>query len=354
MKLADNKLRTVSWAILVLLVCLSLILGVFIKTVSADTKPYIKANGADVFAGGWFENGGCNTALGGIYQTGRGANDDKLGGILTFAESAPARGSSSQYGAFALGLIEGTGIPAPGNQYGFASRGNTALSFANTGVPGGNWGGMFEGSSAVAHCIPNYYSQNTDTTAAISINPVDFTGTGHRWFSGSPSFSINSAVSIAPGTNVTLFVNGNLYINANISYAGGYTAANTPKFAVVVRGNIYIGQAVNTLTGFYSAQPSNLSSPGTQGRIWTCAPGATDPTPAFLRGCTNRLTVNGAVNAAQVMLVRTGGDVLDNNTNPAEVFNYTPEMIINGGFFDDGTTGNALKIDSVISLPPVF
>ena len=85
------------------------------------------------------------------------------------------------------------------------------------------------------------------------------------------------------------------------------------------------------------------------------------PTAVYVSSaCRTKLTLNGAVVAKQVNLLRSNGDVASatageasSSGNIAEVFNFTPEMVIGGGFFNSAAV-NQYKIESLISLPPVF
>src|SRR5476651_2537144 len=145
--------------------------------VYADTYPYLKVFGGDVWAGGWFKdsvNGTCSTSSPyqdpangpGVTQSNPGGTSgtaQDIGGILTYANDAGG-GSSTEFGAFSLGQIDTTGPNA-----GFYSDSHTAtskstkLSFA---TPGGSQdGGLFEGDVQQGHCIPDYYDskQNSPT-----------------------------------------------------------------------------------------------------------------------------------------------------------------------------------------------
>jgi hypothetical protein len=82
--------------------------------------------------------------------------------------------------------------------------------------------------------------------------------------------------------------------------------------------------------------------------------------------CGNKLTFNGAVVAKQMWLFRTNGDLAtapkdekSSSDNIAEVFNYTPDMVLAGQLLpSDRSTqinlGYTPLYDSVLSLPPVF
>src|SRR3990170_3374785 len=110
-----NK-KNIFLAGLLLAVCLSL---APINKAYADTRPYFKAFGADVFAGGWFNQSTspCSTSLDPpspyqdeYYRSSTQPPDKRYGGILTYAKQDSNGfadgGSSSQYGAFGLGLVD--------------------------------------------------------------------------------------------------------------------------------------------------------------------------------------------------------------------------------------------------------
>jgi hypothetical protein len=362
-------------ALLSVLFSFSLLTPVF-----ADQRPYFKSFGSDVMSGGWYANGAtCPTALSSYYQdnmTSGGSADS--GGIQAYAKSSGANangGSSSQFAAFALGVIEGNA----GASYGFYSGGINPgdkynnLTFADD--PG--WGGRFQGTARQSHCIPDYYGKKpvaspvigtlTSGTAsnAYSANgagaPFALTGTG----GGAP-------VTIGAGKAITIYVDGNAYIDRNIVYQLT-TATEVPKFALVARGSIYIDPAVSRLDGLYIAQinPADLNPVNNDtGVIWTCHPNNTDPVlytyPTV--NCRSKLTLrNAAFIAKQINLLRVNGDVASATTaedafgtaegsgNIAELINYSPAMVLGGPFFNPTTAvSNQLKTDSIISLPPVF
>lgn len=394
-----NRLSRFSLAVLFMAVSLA-------APVSADvqTKPYFKTYGADVMSGGWFYGAsGCDTSDSSNYQDPGFSNatyprDDKHGGILTYANQNPANpanatgGSSSQYGAFALGQVDGN---ASGN--GFYSGGSsstsgyakTLLTFANSTA---NWGGVFElgpGNAGIrmSTCIPDYYSKRPSTgpnlgsplNGAISqVQGGTYRGLSYGACSPGVYCLTQTNVQINAGTRMVIFVNGNVYIDKNITYQA-HDANSIPKFTLVVKGSIYISGSVTRLDGFYIAQPSSSSVSADDGMIWTCHDNTTNALyyriPA--NQCNNTLVVNGALVAKQVNFLRLKGNVSTANTsednfstvntcmtsgcNVAEVINYTPEMAIGGSMFDTtgsggggGTPAGPPPTDSLISLPPAF
>src|SRR5207253_9834462 len=83
------------------------------------------------------------------------------------------------------------------------------------------------------------------------------------------------------------------------------------------------------------------------GVIWTCHDGTANVAPqyTYIAGCIKSLKVNGAFIAKQINLLRVNGDVAPAKTNEdgyrnalsssniAEVFNFSPDMVIGGPFF---------------------
>src|SRR3989338_10409555 len=340
--------------------------------VYADTRPYFKAYGADTFSGGGFNSGpsSCDPSDSSYqapdYTGSSGPSNLYKGGVMGFARydanSQKASGAGSEFGALALGIIEGNSA-ASGEPYGFSTgtTGYNKTSFANksTITATNYWGGFLEGSKQT-HCIPDYFGTKQSSPQTIaSANDVAALNSGQYLINGSGITNVAAASPIAAGKKITLFVSGNVFISSNITY-GVHNVDNVPKFTLVVKGNIYIANDVGQLDGLYIGQPS--TDPAASGIIWTCHTNSNDPpTDVYVSAaCRNKLTVNGAFIAKKVNLVRTNGDVNSaapgeaaSSGNIAEVFNFTPEMVIGGGFFNDaGASSN--KIQSLISLPPVF
>ena len=336
---------------------------------AADTRPYFKAYGADTFSGGGFNSGpsSCNPSDS-SYQAPDYSGPSNLykGGVMGFgtydANSQKAKGAGSEFGALALGIIEGSS--GAGEPYGFSTgtTGYNKTSFANKSTITANnfWGGFLEGTVRQTHCIPDYFgTKQSSPQTIVSANDVAALNTGQYLINGSGITNVAAASPIAAGKKITLFVSGNVFISSNITY-GVHNVDNVPKFTLVVKGNIYIANDVGQLDGLYIGQPS--TDPAASGIIWTCHTNSNDPpTDVYVSAaCRNKLTVNGAFIAKKVNLVRTNGDVNSaapgeaaSSGNIAEVFNFTPEMVIGGGFFNDAGASSG-KIQSLISLPPVF
>lgn len=334
----------------------------------ADSRPYFRAYGADIASGGWFNSGAssCSPSAS-TFQAPTYSPPSNLykGGVLAYAKN-DSSGAGSQYGALALGMIQGpTGSGS--EPYGFTSgsSGYNRLSFANFSSLNATdyWGGFLEGSNThqASHCLPDYYGTHQPSatvTGSVNLSAAN----GNYYVNSSVTLSGKVQVRANPGTNLAYFVKGNVYIDNDITYEGSYTANNVPKFALVVRGNIYIAPSVSRLDGLYIAQPDTTSAAtiSNSGVVWTCHDGTTNiPLYTYVRdNCKTKLTINGSLIAKQVAFLRINGDSAGaggnepaSSANIAEVINFTPEMVIGGGFFNGGSK---YKVESLISLPPVF
>lgn len=355
-------------------VILSVALNLHGPTASAapgggDKLPYFKVFGGDVKVGGAYnttkDSADCSS-FGSYYQSSTNVPATPgAGGIYAYAKDNgvnSAGGASGDYGVFATGPVEGNSA----SKYGFYSAGALAagpgntkknlLTFTDT-ISGTAWGGNFDGSGPnLTNCIPDYYDLKVANASA------GWPGLG----GAAGTYLVNGNYTLSGGavtTNQTLIVNGSVTISSNITYSAGAAADAVPKFELIAKGDIYVLPAVSRLDGFYVAQPTNTSS--TDGIIWTCQDPAANPNKVsiwFNTNCTNKLTINGAISARQVNLMREQGDVNNGSAktnegpgsnNVAEEINYIPAMVI-GGSFEGQTNNSKFKVDQVINLPPVF
>jgi hypothetical protein len=359
------------------LLAIILMLVAFAANAVADTRPYLKTYGGDVMTGGNYNNvNTCDTSPSSNYQDPNTVPvDSRRGGILTYINTSRG-GASGQYGVLSVGQIENNG----GAGYGFYSGGNlaglTSLTFANT-----SGAGLFDGANRqLSSCIPDYFSMRGTTQTLPTVGSTINAGglaSGKYYFKPDPASTIN------PGQDITIYIDGSITIDANITFAGNgnYSVDNLPKFAIVAKGDIFISKNVSQLDGAYISQPGAATSGAPNaGTVWTC----TDPNnqannkdSIWLAGnCNNRLTINGALIAQQVNFMRVKGDTAaalaedaacaadaanrtavasGNCANIAEIINYIPEMVIGGGTI--GTTPGSTDgepASSVKSLPPVF
>lgn len=372
-----NGLKQLKHLFIALLCVLSVGVGFSAPAVAATiSRPYFKVYGGDVFAGGAFmRNSTCDNNVSNGYHGPKYSptlTDQYNGGILSYVKPGNeyAAGSSTNLAGFALGVVKGeAGAPTVDAMWGFFTGYGPSigsLTFANPPGAGGtsSWGGTWEGTAPQAHCIPDYYSKRSTAQVIASTNNRDVSDLNGSYFmniSGSIN-TISASRPITANQRITFFVDGDVYISTPITYAdqSTYNADSIPKFALVASGNIYVDQSVTRLDGVYIAQPpTNISLD--KGTIWTCHDKSNKiPDPAYVKDkCRSQLVVNGAFIAKQVILNRVNGNVASAisregiNGNIAEVFNYTPEMVLGGPFFGSSPS-NANNIESLISLPPVF
>jgi hypothetical protein len=357
-----------------------------------ETRPALKTTQGDISAGGGFKylqaDGTlqCSQSPDHYFAPITPGYDSTVGGIRTFASSPPYV-SSSEFAAFALGWIDSPGGANNGNKYGFFSNGHNSvgyntLSFANSFSSSNlsnNIGGLLEskavGAQIDAHCVPDYYDTvdyslnrtptNYDDSQTIAVNTL---ASGQYHFTNSSGHGVRIGIdplkpSLPAGSSVTIFVDGDVLITDNIQYGPwNFDMArhtnNSPYLVIIAKGNISLFKTVTRLDGVYIAQPRN---DGTKGEFSTCAAVSADGsvdlpdrTKVSLH-CVNQLSVNGAVIAQRVRLLRIPGTLADNTANTAESFNFVPSTVLGLPNFksDNGTVINN-TLDGLYSLPPIF
>ncbi|HUB93116.1 MAG TPA: hypothetical protein VMB52_01290 [Verrucomicrobiae bacterium] len=353
-------------------------------TAQAALEPYFTVLGGDVAAGPGFGSG-CTESSSSILGENLGSGGGYFG--ASAREGALATSGLSQ---FATVTTNATTNNLGGSTAGLAGTQPSALAFANTSPPAGDYGGNFMQGASAQWCVQDYTTGESTATQISSMSQVA-TGTNNYEEPGTYSYVINGdqtigGLTLSPGVRINLYVKGNVYINGNILYgnyggnplgeSSGNMAANIPQFNLVSDGgNIYIYSAapgvtptaVEELHGSYIAQPT---SAGANGDIYTCATGIGASTDAY-NTCNEPLTFYGAVAAKQILLDRTRGNVAkttsptDPNYSaqqsdyPAEQFVFTPEEWL-GGTSTPSTTCDANPLQpsclyqSYTSLPPVL
>lgn len=343
--------------------------GVTVRThncgpILAD-QPYMHVRGLDVSAGGSFANGMRDQCVGAPQNPGR------IIANLKNAGSALARGSASQYGALALGNINGFASASHRDSIPTASSG---LTFANNGT-NGNLGGQ--------HCIPDFYSAMppVNNTVTGTYNMSSLNGNRDKEVVRSDGdlrlrMSSGGGSGIKNGNLVAIYVNGDVYIEDNIRFkdTSWVNKSDVPSFFLIVRGNIFISPDVERIDGILVAQG---------GTINTCAPGFGNySSDQLYDSCNDRqLTVNGALIANQVRFLRTfaslrnaqGGELPIVPSNPArcatntrttsrpaihdcaaEIINFSPEIYLSEPAMLPIGGPAVGKYDYITSLSPVL
>lgn len=309
------------------------------------SKPYARVYGGDLSIGG-----GVVTSPDALDSCSMNAGAGIFGWNQRTAGSWA--GAGVQFAAYAMYTIFDTSTSL-GNAGGAAAA-PTGLSFANTGTDANN--GIFGTSLGTAGCIPDYYAGRPASTLSVPGGAtIGSLTTGIYGVNGNISFSGSGAVD--PGERITVYVNGDVYLNTNVTYGGSWTSAAIPNFRLIARGNIFVDRNTSRLDGLYVAQANGSSG----GVIYTCADAATPYTPLPLSGtlasyCDNaKLTVNGSLVARQVQLLRTIGTLRSSSAgetaggNMAEVFNYSP-----GIWIPQPSSEDSSGYDAITSLPPIL
>lgn len=316
------------------------------------TRPYMKIQSGDVAAGNGFLGGNCINASASVVGWNKGDDPNYAGAGATFAVFAQDRIQD---------FVSGQGLTRV-DGFGYSPA---KLSFSNTVIGGGRYGGSF-GSGT---CIPDYYG-NMPSTAKPSwpgVNSANNDPATDQDYKVSSSNLNLSAGTIRHGSNIRLFVDGDVYISGNIvtDAAGGpvTSVASIPNFTLIVKGNIYIAPNVSQLYGTFVAQPNG----GSGGNIYTCATSGKAPYntlgPAQWYGnCQNQLVVTGSLTAKKVHFLRVKGSLYQADggnvagtagyNNAAEVIQYNPLTGLRQSANED--TARSSTYDSITTLPPVL
>lgn len=317
---------------------------------NASYSPYFGVTAGDIAAGAGFGNGSCAESTANIASWNK--NTDASPNYF---------GAGTELGALATGHIKNF-VSGMGLSGGAGAQSGHGLSFANAGNSESNtppnYGGSFGGNSIP--CIDDYYG--TKAAANPASVSSDLTNSDFSSMSGSYTASpggadnavmigdaANDPITIPVGRTITLYVQGNVFIRSNILYQTPYSLTTVPRFNLYVQGDIYIDPSVTELHGVYIAQKSS-SLPG---NITTCAENTVVTFEPY-NICTKQLLVVGAMAAeGQLRLTRTHGSLVGVGAagvpaEPAEVFQYSPEMWLNAP-----TTLNP-KLRAYTSLPPVL
>lgn len=317
-------------------------------------KPIVSVQGGDTVAG---------ASMTSVDTTGNvvpcGAPDPNAGVAGWNLDNAPTyTGSGDGLAVFAFNQIQDFATAQ-----GKSSSAKT-LAFANDGTAGstgqaGYFGGMFRSGPCV-----DFWPANLSTSYQAPAQPLDSYTGSHTFYQNVPGGLTIPDMTLAPGEQITFYVDGNVYIKHNIVYrgTGGWgSQQDIPSFKLIVHGSIFIDRDSTELDGTYIAVPSQsdvgkaktFKTPLT-GTISTCSSGmgdSYDPLDGdpYYADCKRKtLDVWGSFVADQIWLLRTGGDV--GAPPQAEIFHYGPEVWLapaGSGAFD--TT-----YQSANGLPPTL
>ena len=295
------------------------------------SEPYLTVNGGDSVAGSLIgATGNCTDS----------SPDSSGDGILSYSSSTPSAGSGTTLAAQALGTISGFTTDTNGtiNDLTFASFGFAPCVSSSTSVP--------------SNITPTAYSQTAgaDDTSLSSKTSGSYTAS-----STSTNYFSLGANTLPAGKQISIYVNGNVSINRNITYTttGWTNIASIPNLRIVATGDIYISPDVTQLDGVYIAKGSIYDCSYTEQNSTTAIFGSLPNKGKYVNGtapanspCLSQLTVNGSLIAKTVNFQRTSGNI--NTGLPAETINYGPEDWLAPNIVNNGT------VNAIQQLSPVL
>ena len=326
--------------------------------ISLFSRPYLKIFGGDARAGSEFTraNGSCS-----LPAVGRG--------ISAWGElnGGGWRGASAEYAVIASGVING--FASAGLRAATPTAENNGLTFANSPTVG-NFG--------ASSCMPNYWQMlHNDTPTPGQIEwPANAANCSLIWpdnlrfDKSSPGCWWFNPGVLPAGTRQTNFVDGDMAIGGNISYAQNWTTVDDiPNITYVVCGNIYIDKSVDTISGWYIAMPRNYCSSNSEsddkgGKIYTCTNTflAVPKDANYYDKCKTPLTIRGNLTARTIKFQRTTGSLRAGSiresitsTNIAEKFISDPSSwIVSPVQRQTDINTSSTKLDGISGLPPVL
>ena len=335
------------------------------STIYAGYQPYVSVLGGDIAAGPGYmsPNGSCSVNQSSIMAYNNGLNSSgnsyigsgtqnaalAQGSVYGFLSAInPPNGSSSMYpnstnnGGYVLSFTSPSPNPPSPN-----SINNLTLS-NQTNVNGEYYGGDL-GLSGSWACLPDYYDNTTALTPLTTSAGVASLPTTSGSYTYTGNLTLNGG-TVTSGNQITIKVKGNVYIDSNISYASYSSISQIPQFKLIVNGSIYVAPQVSLLEGVYIAQ-------GSSGAFYTCGQDTFDTFQAIVNNyaaCNHPFEVIGSVSATKIVLGRTYGNPVKDNSNqvsnnPAETFQYSPEV-----WMAPSTLPKTPYYDYVTSLPPVL
>ncbi len=300
-------------------------------------KPFTKVFGGDVRAGVGYA-APCAVASSDIKGF-KGVNNNSSGVQLAAFASGVVHKNADQ---FASATQRASSPTAP-----------AGLTFANTGSSLGGF--------AYTNCLPNFFNESAGMTAiapgSVTLNSATQTQKANATYT-----TPTSATTIGPGIRQTIYVDGDLIVKGNIGYSAFANIGQIPSLRFVVKGDIFIDKAVDSLAGWYIAQPWDDGGTTKGGNIYTCANGSTPVTAANVWSeCATKLTVNGAFTAANVKLLRSKNSLRDEPLSAnrggasAEEFVFSPEQwLVAPPRYDISGGAPSAPLHYITSLPPVL
>lgn len=270
-------------------------------------------------------------------------------------------GSWAEYGVFGPSNVEmhSAGSLANANTNPSTAQKN-ALVFANNGA--GTPGRFSVPTTAASIATYDWSKLGITTGASIgggSSNNVRDGGPGLVRTYGAGTTRISGATIPQGESYIIRAPNGTIRITGNITYSQGpYSSMSDLPQVVIIARNIVIDEAVTNIDAWLVATGTE-----TQGVINTCGL-SLDPSPNYFSGlssnmCTQKLRINGVVQANRLFMRRThGADSKSLATRdadlrrPAEVFNARSDAYL--WAHSKAASQGVVRTESVRELPPRF
>lgn len=255
-------------------------------------------------------------------------------------------GSWVEYAALSVGtnsqFASGAGLAS---QTSSAQSAWSALTFANTNVPGGGFGkytltaGTFRPLPAIAQYFATGKStQPYNSGADLNANAFD-TGSG-LVVRTAGALDLNAG-SLPKGRSLVIVAGGTVTIKGNLTYTNGaMTSTRDLSQLVIIAPRIDIEDSVTTVDAWLIADET----------VNTCSNVTGDLSGKV---CNKELAVNGPVVAGKLLLRRTAGSGTGNDSGtPAETFNTRPSTYLWAQLVATGS-GRAETVETT-ELPPRF
>ncbi|HUC86892.1 MAG TPA: hypothetical protein VMR75_01000 [Candidatus Saccharimonadales bacterium] len=308
-----------------------------------DLSPYLTTSGGDVHAGGCNQDtttGQCATQASSVCPSsdlGNNApefdntvfnNNPDSNTIGQYLVTAGDNLSGNPYAGTSAGVLSGSSNLSTANDTGVIIRPN--LCGAATAYAAKQGGTIIAGAGVLNAGGQNgpsgSFRDDPDISSDHSGLPAMESSPDSKVITADPpsgTYTLGSSDPNNPATieinhRWTLYVTGNLYINANISYGsnnptgtGLNAEQNHPSFGVIATGNIYIGKDVTNLSGFYTSAGVINTCADVNGSSLSYQVGGGGPGPGSgsytTTDCADELTVQGIMYADTFRFNRTTG-----------------------------------------------
>ncbi len=313
---------------------------------TADTDhPYLRVYGNSAVAGGGFASASCDADPADATITAFGESNNETDN----ATPANYVGSASELATLSEGQISGFATGNRSNartvlhELAFANNVLSTLSKPRNPDVGGGYGEQL--------CAADFPTASSGSCPGVTGFPTNLSGT------------------VNTGCFAQLYTPGDVTITGDITTASNnWNVDDVPLLQVYAGGDIYIDDAVETITGmFHAAGTIHTCTNGTNTYDFRASNPSLDATKAaYINSSqcgTNNLRVYGGLVGSDAQFYRFNGDVSDDagtlepftDGSIAESIIFTPEVYL--AYLASGATSQTATggtIDAIRVLPPVF